>query len=111
MKYILVKINLNSNKRKIYRTGVSHVINIPDNLGDKVGIELKSLVPAATEIKSNFVIDLMWNSITKSDIISVGAGLRGFQFNTHFITKIVRDFDHVTQTSPGHVTITKIAKA
>ena len=89
---------------------MSHVINIPDNLGDKVGIELKSLVPAATEIKSNFVIDLIWNSITKSDIISVGAGFRGFQFNTHFITKIVRDLDHVTQTSPGHVTITKIGK-
>ena len=81
---------------------MSHVINIPDNLGDKVGIELKSLVPAATKIKSNFVIDLMWNYLTKSDIISVGAGFRGFQFNTHFNTKIVRDFDHVTQTALIH---------
>ena len=43
-------------------TGVGHVIKIPDNFGDEVGIELKSNAPAPTELKSNFVVDFVWKS-------------------------------------------------
>lgn len=43
-------------------TGVGHVIKIPDNFGDEVGIELKSSAPAPTEMKSNFVVDFVWKS-------------------------------------------------
>ena len=43
-------------------TGVGHVIKIPDNFGDEVGIELKSNAPAPTEMKSNFVVDFVWKS-------------------------------------------------
>ena len=41
-------------------TGVGHVIKIPDNYGEDVGIELKSNVGAPSSCSSNFVVDFVW---------------------------------------------------
>ena len=57
---------------------MGHVIKIRYNFCDEVGIELKSSALAPTEIKSNFVFAFVLNSITKLDIISVGAGTEDF---------------------------------
>lgn len=43
-------------------TGVGHVIKIPDNFGDEVGIELKSSAPAPTELTQNYVVDFVWKA-------------------------------------------------
>jgi len=43
-------------------SGVGHVIKVPDNFGDEVGIELKSNQGAPTSCNSNFVIDFVWKS-------------------------------------------------
>ncbi|XP_014273194.1 regulator of nonsense transcripts 1 isoform X1 [Halyomorpha halys] len=43
-------------------SGVGHVIKIPDNYGEEVGIELKSSSGAPTECTSNFVVDFIWKS-------------------------------------------------
>lgn len=42
--------------------GVGHVIKIPDNFGEEVGIELKSSSGAPTDCMSNFVVDFIWKS-------------------------------------------------
>lgn len=43
-------------------SGVGHVIKIPDNFGDDVGIELKSAAGAPTQCTSHFVVDFIWKS-------------------------------------------------
>jgi len=43
-------------------SGVGHVIKIPDNFGDEVGIELKSSNVTPTNCVSNFVVDFIWKS-------------------------------------------------
>ncbi|XP_018916568.1 regulator of nonsense transcripts 1 [Bemisia tabaci] len=43
-------------------SGIGHVIKIPDNFGEEVGIELKSSSGAPTECTSNFVVDFIWKS-------------------------------------------------
>jgi len=43
-------------------SGVGHVMKIPDNYGDEVGIELKSNAGAPTNCTSNFVVDFVWKS-------------------------------------------------
>ena len=43
-------------------SGVGHVIKIPDNFGEEVGIELKSSSGAPTECVSNFVVEFIWKS-------------------------------------------------
>lgn len=43
-------------------SGVGHVIKIPDNFGEEVGIELKSSSNAPSECTSNFVVDFIWKS-------------------------------------------------
>lgn len=43
-------------------SGVGHVIKVPDNFGEEVGIELKSNQGAPTTCSSNFVIDFVWKS-------------------------------------------------
>lgn len=43
-------------------SGVGHVIKIPDNFGEEVGIELKNNCGAPTECTSNFVLDFIWKS-------------------------------------------------
>ncbi|CAG0921359.1 unnamed protein product, partial [Notodromas monacha] len=43
-------------------SGVGHVIKIPDNFGEDVGIELKSNADAPTELCTSFVVDFVWKS-------------------------------------------------
>ncbi|KOX79069.1 Regulator of nonsense transcripts 1 like protein [Melipona quadrifasciata] len=43
-------------------SGIGHVIKIPDNYGEEVGIELKNNSGAPTECVSNFVVDFIWKS-------------------------------------------------
>lgn len=43
-------------------SGVGHVIKIPDNFGEEVGIELKNNSGAPTECSSHFVVDFIWKS-------------------------------------------------
>ena len=43
-------------------SGIGHVIKIPDNFGEEVGIELKTNSGAPTECTSNFVVDFIWKS-------------------------------------------------
>ena len=42
--------------------GVGHVIKIPDNYSDEVGIEMKSSAGVPTQHTSNFVVDFVWKS-------------------------------------------------
>lgn len=43
-------------------SGVGHVIKIPDNFGEEVGIELKNAAGAPTQCTSHFVVDFIWKS-------------------------------------------------
>ena len=43
-------------------SGVGHVIKIPDNYSEEVGIEMKSNICVPTECTSNFVLDFVWKS-------------------------------------------------
>ncbi|KAI1296879.1 Regulator of nonsense transcripts 1 [Halotydeus destructor] len=43
-------------------SGVGHVIKIPDNYSEDVGIELKSSSGVPTQSQSNFVLDFVWKS-------------------------------------------------
>eukprot|EP00095_Tigriopus_kingsejongensis_P011513 maker-scaffold33_size549341-snap-gene-0.19 protein:Tk11513 transcript:maker-scaffold33_size549341-snap-gene-0.19-mRNA-1 annotation:"regulator of nonsense transcripts" len=43
-------------------SGLGHVIKIPDNYGDEVGIEMKSNAGIPTECTKNFVIDFVWKA-------------------------------------------------
>jgi len=43
-------------------SGVGHVIKVPDNYGEEVGIELKNNQGAPTTCTANFVIDFVWKS-------------------------------------------------
>ncbi|KAF5270389.1 hypothetical protein FQR65_LT05577 [Abscondita terminalis] len=42
--------------------GVGHVIKVPDNYGEDIGIELKNGAGAPSECHSNFVVDFIWKS-------------------------------------------------
>ncbi|XP_023013225.1 regulator of nonsense transcripts 1 homolog [Leptinotarsa decemlineata] len=42
--------------------GVGHVIKVPDNYGEDIGIELKNGSGAPSECSSNFVVDFIWKS-------------------------------------------------
>lgn len=41
-------------------SGVGHVIKLPDNFGEDVGLELKNSQQPPTELTSNFVVDFIW---------------------------------------------------
>jgi len=43
-------------------SGVGHVIKIPDNYSEEVGIEMKNNIGVPTECASNFVVDFVWKS-------------------------------------------------
>ena len=43
-------------------SGLGHVLKVPDNYGDEIGIELKSNQGAPTHCSSNFVVDFVWKS-------------------------------------------------
>lgn len=42
--------------------GIGHVIKIPDNYGEDVGLELKMNNGVPTDITSNYVVDFIWKS-------------------------------------------------
>lgn len=42
--------------------GVGHVIKVPDNYGEDIGIELKNGSGAPIDCNSNFVVDFIWKS-------------------------------------------------
>lgn len=58
-----LKIRHNSEKFKNWN-GVGHVIKVPDNFGEEIGIELKLKYchNAPTEMTSNFIIEFVWKS-------------------------------------------------
>ena len=41
--------------------GLGHVIKLPDNYGEEVGLELDERVGAPTESSTNFLVDFVWN--------------------------------------------------
>nr|CAI5854297.1 unnamed protein product [Callosobruchus analis] len=43
-------------------SGVGHVIKVPDNYGEDIGIELKNGSGAPVDCNSNFVVDFIWKS-------------------------------------------------
>ncbi|XP_054714486.1 regulator of nonsense transcripts 1-like [Uloborus diversus] len=43
-------------------SGVGHVIKIPDNYSEEVGIEMKTNLGVPTDCTSNFVVDFVWKS-------------------------------------------------
>lgn len=43
-------------------TGLGHVIKLPDNYGEEVGLELKNATGAPTDCSTNFVLDFVWKS-------------------------------------------------
>ena len=43
-------------------SGVGHVIKVPDNYGDDVGIELKSNKGVPITCSRDFSVDYVWNS-------------------------------------------------
>lgn len=47
---------------KIPWTGIGHVIKIPDNHGEDVGLELKTNHGVPTGIRSNYMVDFIWKS-------------------------------------------------
>ncbi|XP_031564537.1 regulator of nonsense transcripts 1-like [Actinia tenebrosa] len=51
--------------------GVGHVVKVPNNFGEEVGIELRSNVGAPVECTHNFVVDFVWKS-TSFDRMQAG---------------------------------------
>ncbi|XP_073243467.1 regulator of nonsense transcripts 1-like [Porites lutea] len=51
--------------------GVGHVIKVPNNFGEEVGIELRSNLGAPVECTHNFVVDFVWKS-TSFDRMQTG---------------------------------------
>ena len=43
-------------------SGVGHVVKVPDNFGDEVGIEMKSHAGLPTDYKRDFVVDFVWKA-------------------------------------------------
>lgn len=43
-------------------SGVGHVVKLPDNYGDEVGIEFKSAGGAPTDSYSNYVVEYVWKA-------------------------------------------------
>ena len=46
-------------------SGVGHVIKIPDNFGDEIGVELRSgggAKDVPTECSTNYLIDFVWKA-------------------------------------------------
>ncbi|CAB4069644.1 UPF1 [Lepeophtheirus salmonis] len=56
------ELNLRYNGDNHTWKSVGHVIKIPDNFGDEVGIELKSNLEAPTYLTHKFAIDFVWKS-------------------------------------------------
>lgn len=43
-------------------SGVGHVIKLPDNFGEEVGIEMKLSIGIPSNCVSNFMIEFIWKS-------------------------------------------------
>lgn len=43
-------------------TGVGHVVKIPDNFGEEVGLEMKTNQKIPFDCVNNFVVDFIWKS-------------------------------------------------
>ena len=43
-------------------SGVGHVVKVPDNFGDEVGIEMKSSAGIPTEYKRDYIVDFVWKA-------------------------------------------------
>ena len=43
-------------------SGVGHVIKLPDNYSDDVGIELKSSAGVPADVSGNYSVDFVWKS-------------------------------------------------
>ena len=43
-------------------SGVGHVVKVPDNFGDEVGIEMKSSGGVPTEYKRGYIVDFVWKA-------------------------------------------------
>jgi len=44
--------------------GLGHVIKLPDNYGEEVGLELKSSAGAPTKCSDNFAVEFVWKGIS-----------------------------------------------
>jgi regulator of nonsense transcripts 1 len=57
-----LRLKYNGDLHKCW-SGVGHVIKIPDNNNDEVGVELKQSVGVPTDVTSaNFCVDFVWKS-------------------------------------------------
>ena len=65
-------------------TGLGHVIKLPDNYGEEVGLELKNSNGAPTECSTNFVVDFVWKSTSFDRYI-----IKVFCFNKYLILIIL----------------------
>jgi regulator of nonsense transcripts 1 len=64
-------------------SSIGHVIKIPDNYGEEVGIELNNSHDAPTDYSTNFVVDFVWKS-TSFDRMQ--AALRKFAVDEHAVS-------------------------
>ena len=67
-------------------SGVGHVIKIPDNFSEEVGIEMKSNLCVPTECSNNFVLDYVWKS-TSFD--RMRDALRQFAYNDSCVSSYI----------------------
>jgi len=44
--------------------GLGHVIKVPDNYGEEVGLKLKNFAGAPTKCSTNFGVDFVWKGIS-----------------------------------------------
>lgn len=56
-----LRLRYASNSDKSW-AGLGHVIKIPDNFGDEVGLELRASANAPTESNNGFAVDFIWKS-------------------------------------------------
>lgn len=55
-------------------SGVGHVIKIPDNYGEEVGLEMKTSQGIPFECTSKFVVDFIWKSTSFDRYVSFEEG-------------------------------------
>lgn len=52
-------------------SGVGHVIKIPDNFGEEVGLEMKTSQGIPFECTTKFVVDFIWKSTSFDRFVNV----------------------------------------
>jgi len=68
---------------KLTWSGVGHVVKVPNNYGEEVGIELKSSQNAPIEYSSNFVVEFVWKSTSFDRMQSA---LKTFAVDEHSVS-------------------------